>query len=216
MKKKGQNPDLLVMTATPIPRTLAMTVYGDLDVSVIDEMPKGRMPVETRVFPESARARVYRILEDEVRKGRQAFIVYPLVEESEKLDLKDATRMAEHLQKEIFPDLPDGSPSRPDEERGEGVDHDGVQGRENRRPGVDDGHRGWNRYPECLRHGRGACGTIRTLSTPPAERAGSAGASIPPSVSFSPSTDLLRRRGFGCGPWRERPTDFRSQRRILA
>ena len=105
LKKKGQNPDILVMTATPIPRTLAMTVYGDLDVSVIDEMPKGRMPVETRVFPESARGRVYRIVEDEVRKGRQAFIVYPLVEESEKLDLKDATRMAEHLQKDIFPGL---------------------------------------------------------------------------------------------------------------
>jgi ATP-dependent DNA helicase RecG len=105
LKKKGMNPHVLVMTATPIPRTLAMTVYGDLDVSVIDEMPKGRMPVETKVFPESARARVYRILEEEVRKGRQAFIVYPLVEESEKIDLKNATHMAEHLQKEIFPDF---------------------------------------------------------------------------------------------------------------
>ena len=105
LKKKGENPDVLVMTATPIPRTLAMTVYGDLDVSVIDEMPPGRMPVETRVFPESARERVYRIMEEEVRKGRQAFIVYPLVEESEKLDLKDATRMAEHLQKDVFPEF---------------------------------------------------------------------------------------------------------------
>lgn len=105
LKKKGENPDVLVMTATPIPRTLAMTVYGDLDVSIIDEMPAGRVPVETRVFPESARARVYRILEEEIRKERQAFIVYPLVEESEKVDLKDATRMAEHLQAEVFPDL---------------------------------------------------------------------------------------------------------------
>ena len=105
LKKKGQNPDILVMTATPIPRTLAMTVYGDLDVSVIDEMPKGRVPVVTRIFPESARGRVYRIVEEEVRRGCQAFIVYPLVEESEKLDLKDATRMAEHLQKDIFPNL---------------------------------------------------------------------------------------------------------------
>ena len=103
LKKKGGNPDVLVMTATPIPRTLAMTIYGDLDVSVIDEMPPGRMPVETKVFPESAREKVYRIVGEEVRKGRQAFIVYPLVEESEKLDLKDATRMAEHLQKDIFP-----------------------------------------------------------------------------------------------------------------
>ncbi len=105
LKKKGENPDVLVMTATPIPRTLAMTIYGDLDVSVIDEMPPGRMPVETKVFPEPARERVYRIVEEEVRKGRQAFIVYPLVEESEKLDLKDATRMAEHLQKNVFPDF---------------------------------------------------------------------------------------------------------------
>ena len=105
LKKKGENPDVLVMTATPIPRTLAMTVYGDLDVSVIDEMPPGRKPVETRVFPESAREKVYRIVGEEVRGGRQAFVVYPLVEESEKLDLKDATRMAEHLKKEVFPEF---------------------------------------------------------------------------------------------------------------
>jgi ATP-dependent DNA helicase RecG len=103
LKKKGSNPDVLVMTATPIPRTLAMTIYGDLDVSVIDEMPPGRMPVETKVFPEPAREKVYRMIGEEIRKGRQAFIVYPLVEESEKLDLKDATRMAEHLQKDVFP-----------------------------------------------------------------------------------------------------------------
>ena len=105
LKKKGENPDVLVMTATPIPRTLAMTIYGDLDVSLIDEMPPGRMPVETKVFPESARSKVYRIVEEEVKKGRQAFIVYPLVEESEKLQLKDATRMAEHLQKDVFPEF---------------------------------------------------------------------------------------------------------------
>ena len=105
LKKKGVNPDVLVMTATPIPRTLAMTIYGDLDVSIIDEMPPGRMPVETKVFPESARAKVYRMVEEEVKKGRQAFVVYPLVEESEKLDLKDATRMAEHLQKDVFPEF---------------------------------------------------------------------------------------------------------------
>jgi ATP-dependent DNA helicase RecG len=105
LKKKGGNPDVLVMTATPIPRTLAMTIYGDLDVSLIDEMPPGRVPVETKVFPEPARAKVYRIVEEEVKKGRQAFIVYPLVEESEKLDLRDATRMAELLQKEVFPEF---------------------------------------------------------------------------------------------------------------
>lgn len=103
LKKKGGNPDVLVMTATPIPRTLAMTIYGDLDISLIDEMPPGRLPVETKVFTESARSRVYRIVEEEVKKGRQVFIVYPLVEESEKLDLMDATQMAERLQKDVFP-----------------------------------------------------------------------------------------------------------------
>lgn len=104
LRKKGQIPDLLVMTATPIPRTLAMTVYGDLDISVIDEMPPGKMPVRTKVFSESQRPRVYEIIRREAKKGNQTFIVYPLVEVSESLEIKDATRMAEHLQKEIFPE----------------------------------------------------------------------------------------------------------------
>lgn len=104
LRNKGQTPDVLVMTATPIPRTLAMTVYGDLDVSVIDEMPPGKTPVRTKVFSESQRIRVYEIIRREVKKGNQVFIVYPLVEASENLDLKDATRMAEHLRTEIFPD----------------------------------------------------------------------------------------------------------------
>ena len=105
LRKKGENPDVLVMTATPIPRTLGMTIYGDLDISLLDEMPPGRMPIETKVFLESSRSRVYRMVEEEVKKGRQAFVVYPLIEESEKLDLRDATRMAEHLQKDVFPEF---------------------------------------------------------------------------------------------------------------
>lgn len=104
LRKKGVNPDVLIMTATPIPRTLAMTVYGDLDTSIIDEMPPGRQPIRTKVFYEHQRNRVYEIARNELTKGNQVFIVYPLVEESEMLDLKDATRMAEHLQIEIFPD----------------------------------------------------------------------------------------------------------------
>ena len=108
LRKKGVIPDVLVMTATPIPRTLAMTVYGDLDVSVIDEMPPGKKPVRTKVFSETQRPRVYEIIRREVRKGNQIFIVYPLVEESENLDLKDATRMAQHLKEKIFPDCPIG------------------------------------------------------------------------------------------------------------
>jgi ATP-dependent DNA helicase RecG len=105
LREKGLNPDVLVMTATPIPRTLAMTVYGDLDLSVIDEMPPGKKPIKTKVFYEKSREKVYDIIRKEVEKGNQAFIVYPLVEESEALDLKDATSMAAHLRKDIFPDL---------------------------------------------------------------------------------------------------------------
>jgi ATP-dependent DNA helicase RecG len=104
LRQKGVNPDFLVMTATPIPRTLAMTVYGDLDISVIDEFPPGRKEIRTKVFFEEQRKRVYEIIRMELKKANQVFIVYPLVEESENLDLKDATRMAEHLQAEIFPD----------------------------------------------------------------------------------------------------------------
>ena len=105
LRAKGANPDVLVMTATPIPRTLAMTVYGDLDISVIDEMPPGKKPVRTKVFYERERPRVYEIIRKEIAKSNQVFIVYPLVTESEALDLKDATRMAEHLQREVFPEF---------------------------------------------------------------------------------------------------------------
>jgi len=90
LKHKGLSPHFLVMTATPIPRTLAMTVYGDLDVSVIDEMPKGRQPIVTRKTFQSKRDLVLGFIRDQVEKGRQAYIVYPLIEESETLDLKNA------------------------------------------------------------------------------------------------------------------------------
>ncbi len=103
LTSKGYEPDVLVMTATPIPRTLALTVYGDLDVSVIDEMPPGRSPVITRLYFESRRREAYQFIESELAKGRQAYVVYPLVEETEKSDLKAATEMAAHLQKDIFP-----------------------------------------------------------------------------------------------------------------
>ena len=105
LRNKGINADVLVMTATPIPRTLAMTVYGDLDISVIDEMPPGKKPVHTVLLGENKRDKVYQTIRAELVKGHQAFIVYPLVEQSENLDLKDATNMADHLQKDIFPDF---------------------------------------------------------------------------------------------------------------
>ncbi len=103
LTSKGYEPDVLVMTATPIPRTLALTVYGDLDVSVIDELPAGRSPISTRLFFESKRREAYEFIEREVEKGRQVYVVYPLVEETEKSDLKAATEMAAHLQKDVFP-----------------------------------------------------------------------------------------------------------------
>ncbi|HKY06192.1 MAG TPA: ATP-dependent DNA helicase RecG [Blastocatellia bacterium] len=102
---RGYNPDTLVMTATPIPRSLAMTVYGDLDLSVIDEMPPGRKPVITKVRGEDARNKIYHFLDTTIRQGRQVYIVYPLVEESEKLDLLNASQMAEHLQTVVFPNF---------------------------------------------------------------------------------------------------------------
>jgi ATP-dependent DNA helicase RecG len=105
LKKKGANPDILVMTATPIPRTLAMTVFGDLSLSVIDELPPGRTPIETVVRSENHREQVYQLVRDEINAGRQAYVVYPLVEESEKSDLKAATQMEEQLRLEVFPDL---------------------------------------------------------------------------------------------------------------
>ncbi|MGH9942276.1 MAG: ATP-dependent DNA helicase RecG [Pyrinomonadaceae bacterium] len=103
LRERGLSPDVLVMTATPIPRSLAMTVYGDLDVSVIDELPPGRTPIKTVVVGEEQRAGVYKGVEREVRSGRQVYVVYPLIEESEKMDLKDATRMYEHLRDRVFP-----------------------------------------------------------------------------------------------------------------
>jgi ATP-dependent DNA helicase RecG len=105
LRRKGTNPDVLVMTATPIPRTLALTVYGDLAISVIDEFPPGRVPVETRLYYERSRPKAYELVKGEIKRGRQAFLVYPLVEESDKMDLLDATRMADHLQRDVFPEL---------------------------------------------------------------------------------------------------------------
>ncbi|HXG15227.1 MAG TPA: ATP-dependent DNA helicase RecG [Calidithermus sp.] len=105
LRAKGEHPDLLVMTATPIPRTLALTLYGDLDVSVLDELPPGRRPVKTVARTEARRPQIYEFVRRQVAEGRQAYVVYPLVEESEAVDLKAATDMAAHLQRDVFPDL---------------------------------------------------------------------------------------------------------------
>jgi ATP-dependent DNA helicase RecG len=102
LRAKGLRPDVLLMTATPIPRTLALTDYSELDVSKIPDLPPGRTPVRTWVKPESRRDEIYQLIRDQLDAGRQAYIIYPLVEGSEKIDLKSATEMADHLQAEVF------------------------------------------------------------------------------------------------------------------
>jgi ATP-dependent DNA helicase RecG len=103
LRAKGMHPDILVMTATPIPRTLALTTYGDLDVSVMREMPPGRKEIKTIAKPESRREEIYDFIRQQLDAGRQAYVIYPLVEESAKVDLKAATEMADHLQQDAFP-----------------------------------------------------------------------------------------------------------------
>jgi ATP-dependent DNA helicase RecG len=105
LMEKGEHPDVLVMTATPIPRTLALTIYGDLDVSVIDEMPPGRKPIVTEHVEEIRIEQVYGELRKEIEAGRQGYVVYPVIEESETQAMKAAAKMHEHLSQVVFPDL---------------------------------------------------------------------------------------------------------------
>ncbi len=105
LKNKGFNPHMLVMTATPIPRTLTMTIYGDLDTSVLDELPPGRQEIKTRWIVSAERDKAYKHMRREISRGRQAYVVCPLVDESEKVDLPSAEEMYAKLQGETFPDL---------------------------------------------------------------------------------------------------------------
>lgn len=105
LREKGDNPHILVMTATPIPRTLALTLYGDLNLSVIDELPPGRSPISTQVIAAEQRHQIYARLRAELNAGRQAYLVYPLVEESENSDLLAATEGAERLKSDVFPEV---------------------------------------------------------------------------------------------------------------
>jgi ATP-dependent DNA helicase RecG len=106
--QKGIHPDVLVMTATPIPRTLALTLYGDLDVSVIDELPPGRKPILTKHYTDDRIEQAYSFMKKQVDEGRQAYVVYPVIEESETQAMKAAQQMYEHLSREVFPDVPVG------------------------------------------------------------------------------------------------------------
>jgi ATP-dependent DNA helicase RecG len=105
LKRSDVRPDVLVMSATPIPRSLAMALHGDLDISVLDEMPPGRTPVKTALRSPGRRDSVHSFIADQVAIGRQAYVVYPLVEESEKVDLLSATQEYERLREQVFPDL---------------------------------------------------------------------------------------------------------------
>jgi ATP-dependent DNA helicase RecG len=118
LRDKGDNPHLLVMTATPIPRSLALTIYGDLDISVMDEMPPGRQPVDTHILYPTERERIYTLIRSQVKKGNQAFIVYPLVEQGDNEETKAAVEEQARLQENVFPDLQIGllhGRLRPDE-----------------------------------------------------------------------------------------------------
>ncbi len=132
LREKGAEaePDVLVMTATPIPRTLAVTIYGDLDVSILDELPKGRRPIQTRVaIGEGPRLEAYELIRREVGAGRQAFIVYALRDESDKSELRSAKAEAGRLAEEVFPDLRvglvHGDMKAPDKEQAMGDFRDG-------------------------------------------------------------------------------------------
>lgn len=103
LKNKAQSPQMLTMTATPIPRTLALTVHGDLDLTIIDELPKGRKPIKTKLITQAGRKEAFKLIKDEIEQGRQAYVVYPLIDESETLSAKAATIEAEYLQNEVFP-----------------------------------------------------------------------------------------------------------------
>src|SRR6185436_1458814 len=105
LRAKGLHPDVLVMTATPIPRTLALTIYGDLDVSVIDEMPPGRKPIVTKHVEDARVEQVYSFVRTQIDQGSQAYVVYPVIEESETQAMKAAQKMHEHLSRVVFPDL---------------------------------------------------------------------------------------------------------------
>jgi ATP-dependent DNA helicase RecG len=105
IRQKGFNPHVLIMTATPIPRTLGLTIYGDLDISTIDEMPPGRQPIKTKWFAPDERAKAYSFMRRQVQEGRQAFVICPLIEESEKMEVRAATAEYERLRRLIFPEF---------------------------------------------------------------------------------------------------------------
>ena len=170
--KNEQPPHILVMTATPIPRTLAMTLYGDLDVSVIDELPPGRRPIKTVHYTDAARLRLFGFMKQEIAKGRQVYVVYPLIKESEAMDYKDLTDGYEAISRDFpLPGLRHDDLPRQDEARRQGGVDAPVQVGRSRHHGRHVGHRG--RRGRAQRHGDGhrVGRAVRTLAAAPAARA---------------------------------------------
>ena len=170
LRAKGLHPDVLVMTATPIPRTLALTLYGDLDVSMIRELPAGRLPIKTAAKPESRRDEVYQFIREQLDAGRQAYVIYPLVEESAKIDLKAATEMADHLAQEVFPDYQVGLLHGRMKADGKERVMKAFAGGGAADAGLDDGGGGRRRRGERERDARGARRALRAVAAASAAR----------------------------------------------
>ena len=175
LMEKGAAPDVLVMTATPIPRTLALTLYGDLDVSVIDQMPPGRTPIETRWSAPEHLPGVWDFVGREVKKGRQAYVVYPVIEQSKsneaQLSLKSAIVEYERLQKSVFPRIRVGLlHGRMKSEEKEQVMEAFRRG-ERAGSRIHDGDRGRRGCAERHRHGDRTCRAFWPVATSPTARA---------------------------------------------
>ena len=169
--RRASHPDVLVMTATPIPRTLAMTLYGDLDVSVIDELPPGRKPIVTKHYTADRIEQVYSFMKKQIDEGRQAYVVYPVIEESETQAMKAAQKMYEHLSREVFPGYRGRPDARPARLRRKGVGDAALQGRRDQDPGFDHGDRGRRGRAERDRDGGRAGRALRPGAAAPASRA---------------------------------------------
>ena len=176
MKKSGAEPDsaaepdVLVMTATPIPRTLALTLYGDLDVSVIDEMPPGRTPIVTRRVSDDQSEKVWEFVRKQVAAGHQVYVVYPVIEENEENELKAAVKMYKELEKNIFPGLKVGLLAWPPGFRTERTSHAHVPEGRPRHSGGNDRDRSGRGCVQCHRHGDRTRRALRTGAAPPASR----------------------------------------------
>ena len=168
--QKGVHPDVLVMTATPIPRTLAMTLYGDLDVSVIDELPPGRKPIVTKHVTADRVEQVYSFLKSQIDEGRQAYVVYPVIEESETQAMKAAQKMYEHLSREVFPRSAGGPDARPPGRRREGGRDAALQGGRDQDPGFDHRDRSGRGRAQRHRDGDRAGRALRPGAVAPAAR----------------------------------------------